>query len=50
MVGKDRKGMLLNGQLLLNNLKPGIYELNIMLKESSSKKAVRSTVLFGVEP
>jgi len=50
LVGKDRKGMLLNGQLLLNNLKPGIYELNIMLKESSSKKAVRSTVLFGVEP
>lgn len=47
---KDKKGTLVAGNLKLNNVKPGIYELRVRVKDSKSKKPAERAILFGVEP
>jgi VWFA-related protein len=46
--GKDTIGLDLRGQINLD-LKPGIYELRLQLKDQKMKNPVQQTILFGVE-
>jgi hypothetical protein len=48
-IERNKKGILLAGNLKLNNVKPGIYELRIAVKDSKSKKPAERAILFGVE-
>ncbi|HXI91638.1 MAG TPA: hypothetical protein VNO24_16610, partial [Blastocatellia bacterium] len=49
-IEKDKKGLHVSEQYKLNNIKPGIYQLRVTVKDSKSKKPVERGVLFGVEP
>jgi VWFA-related protein len=48
-IGEDNKGALIAGQLQLEGLKPGIYELRITVKDPQSKRSVQRAAPFGVE-
>jgi hypothetical protein len=49
-IEKDKKGIHVSEQYKLNNIKPGIYQLRVTVKDSKSKKPAERGVLFGVEP
>jgi len=49
-VAKDKKGVEVSEQLKLNNLKTGVYEVRITVKDAKTKKPPQRTMLFGVEP
>jgi hypothetical protein len=48
-LGKNKKEILTSANLKLNNLKPGVYELRIAVKDLKSKTPVERAILFGVE-
>ena len=48
-IGSDKKGVMIGGQIQFDNLKPGIYELRLNVKDAQSKQMVQRTVAFGVE-
>jgi VWFA-related protein len=50
VVENGKKGLHVSEQFKLNNVKPGIYELHVTVKDSKSKKPIERSVLFGVEP
>jgi hypothetical protein len=47
---RDKKGTQVSGQIKLNNVTPGIYELRVSVKDSRSKKPAERVALFCVEP
>ena len=47
VVGKEKKGILLGGQIKLA-LEPGIYELRISIGEARSKRKAQQAVTFGI--
>ena len=49
-IAKDKKGLEVSEQFKLNNLKTGVYEIRITVKDAKVKKPPERTVLFGVEP
>jgi hypothetical protein len=49
-IAKDKKGVEISEQFKLNNLKTGLYEIRITVKDAKTKKPPQRTVLFGVEP
>lgn len=48
-VGKDNISTEISGDLKLNSVKPGIYELRVLVKESNSAPPLQRAVLFSVE-
>ena len=46
---KDSKGMSFTGQVNLEGLTSGIYELRIMVKELQSKTTYQRAAIFGIE-
>ncbi len=48
-IGEDRKGIMIGGQIQLEGLKPGIYEIRMTVKDPQSKRTVQRTAPFGVE-
>jgi VWFA-related protein len=49
MLKQGKKGLELGGMLELN-LKPGIYEMRISVKDAKAKKTVQQSSIIGVEP
>lgn len=49
-VENGKKALHVSEQFKLNNVKPGIYELRVTVKDPKSKKPIERGVLFGVEP
>jgi len=48
IIGKDGTGIDLGDKIALD-LKPGIYELHILVKDEKSKHPVEQSVVFGIE-
>ncbi|MGE0129812.1 MAG: VWA domain-containing protein, partial [Blastocatellales bacterium] len=48
-IEKDAKGLVMGGQLTLQQLQPGIYELRISVKNAKQKRPVQRIVAFGIE-
>lgn len=49
-LGKDAKGLVIGGQLALERMQPGIYDLRVSVKSSKMKRPVQRSVAFGIEP
>ena len=49
-LGKDAKGLVIGGQLALQQMQPGIYELRVSVKSQKMKRPVQRSVAFGIEP
>lgn len=49
-LGKDKKSIAAGEEIKLNNLAPGVYELRVAVKDSTSKRTASQAVVFGVEP
>ncbi|HWN97769.1 MAG TPA: VWA domain-containing protein [Blastocatellia bacterium] len=50
VLGKDKKSIAAGEEIKLGNLDAGVYELRIFVKDSASKRTVRQSVVFGVDP
>ncbi len=48
-IGRDAKGLMIGGQLGLQKLPSGIYELRVSVKSSKMKRPVQRSVPFGIE-
>jgi VWFA-related protein len=48
-LGKDAKGLVIGGQLALEQMQPGIYELRVSVKSQKMKRPVQRSVAFGIE-
>jgi hypothetical protein len=48
IIGKDNTGIDLGDKMKLD-LKPGIYELHILIKNGKSKHPIEQTAVFGIE-
>lgn len=46
---KDAKGLIIGGTLNIPDLKPGIYELRISVKNSKQKQPIERVAAFGIE-
>lgn len=40
----------ISGELKMNAIKPGLYELRVLVKEPKSAQPLQRAVLFSVEP
>lgn len=49
-VAKDKISCEISGELKLNTIKPGLYELRVLVKEPKSNQPLQRAVLFSVEP
>jgi VWFA-related protein len=49
-VAKDKISSEISGELKLNTIKPGLYELRVLVKEPKSAQPLQRAVLFSVEP
>ncbi len=49
-LGKDGKGLVIGGQLALQQMQPGIYDLRVSVKSQKMKRPVQRSVAFGIEP
>jgi VWFA-related protein len=49
-LGKDAKGLVVGGQLVMRSIQPGIYDLRVSVKEPKMKRPVQRSVAFGIEP
>lgn len=49
-VAKDKISSEISGELKLNTIKPGLYELRVLVKEPKSAQPLQRSVLFSVEP
>jgi VWFA-related protein len=49
LVKQDKKGLEVGGLVELN-VKPGIYELRMTVRDAKSKKAIQQSSIIGVEP
>ena len=48
-VAKDKISTEISGELKLNTVKPGLYELRVLVRESKSAQPLQRAVLFSVE-
>jgi len=48
IIGKDGTGIDIGDKIALD-LKPGIYELHVLVKDERSKRPVEQSVVFGIE-
>ena len=48
-MGKDAKGLVIGGQIGLQNVQPGVYNMRVSVKSSKIKRPVQRIVSFGVE-
>ncbi|HEX9003772.1 MAG TPA: VWA domain-containing protein [Blastocatellia bacterium] len=48
-VAKDKISTEIGGELKLNTVKPGLYELRVLVRESKSAQPLQRAVLFSVE-
>jgi len=46
---KDAKGLVIGGQLGLRNVKPGVYDLRVSVKDPKMKHPIQINVLFGIK-
>ncbi len=49
-LGKDAKGLVVGGQLAMQKVQPGIYDLRVSVKGPKMKRPVQRSVAFGIEP
>jgi VWFA-related protein len=49
-VATDKISNEISGELKLNTIKPGLYELRVLVKEPKSAQPLQRAVLFSVEP
>jgi hypothetical protein len=49
-LGKDKKSIAAGEELKLGTLTPGVYELRVSVKDTTSGRAANQSVVFGVEP
>lgn len=49
-LGKDKKSIAAGEEIKLNNLAPGVYELRVAVKDSTTKRSASQSIVFGVEP
>jgi len=49
MVARDKKGIAVAGELELNKVVPGLYELRVTVRNPKSKQVARQTTTFSVE-
>ena len=49
-VAKDKISLEIGGELKLNTVKPGFYELRVLVKDSKEARPLQRAVLFSVEP
>ncbi|MGH9940396.1 MAG: hypothetical protein ACREAM_29490, partial [Blastocatellia bacterium] len=49
-IGKDAKGLVIGGQLAIQKIPAGIYELRVSVKGFKVKRPAQRSVVFGVEP
>ncbi len=49
-IGKDAKGLIIGGQLAMDKIPAGIYELRVSVKSSKMKRPLQRSVAFGIEP
>jgi hypothetical protein len=49
-LGEDAKGLVVGGQLAMRNIRPGIYDLRVSVKDHKMKRPVQRSVAFGIEP
>ncbi len=49
-LGKDAIGLVIGGQLALQQMAPGIYDLRVSVKGPKMKRPVQRSVAFGIEP
>ena len=47
-VGKDKLGILVGGEVPVPNVKPGVYELRVALKDPKSKQNLQAITEFGI--
>jgi VWFA-related protein len=47
---KDAKGLVVGGQLAMQKVQPGIYDLRVSVKGPKMKRPVQRSVAFGIEP
>lgn len=50
LIRSDKKGIEAGGQIALNKVQPGIYQLSILVKGSKSGTKSQQIIVFGVEP
>jgi VWFA-related protein len=49
-IGKDTKGLLVGGQLAMENIQPGIYDMRVSIKDAKMKRPIQRSAPFGIEP
>ncbi len=49
-ITQDKISAEISGELKLNTIKPGLYELRVLVKEKKSEKPLQRVALFSVEP
>jgi len=49
-LGKDAKGLVVGGQLAMQKIQLGIYDLRVSVKDPKMKRPVQRSVAFGIEP
>jgi hypothetical protein len=49
-LGEDAKGLVVGGQLAMRNIRPGIYDLRVSVKDHKMKRPVQRSAAFGIEP
>ncbi|HMV85182.1 MAG TPA: VWA domain-containing protein [Blastocatellia bacterium] len=49
-LAKDKISVEIGGELKLNTIKPGLYELRVLVKEGKTTQPLKRAALFGVEP
>jgi VWFA-related protein len=49
-LGKDAKGLLIGGQIGLQQIPSGIYDLRVSVKSPKMKRPVQRSIAFGIDP
>jgi len=49
-IGKDAKGLIIGGQLAMQKIPAGIYELRVSVSLAKVKRPAQRSIAFGVEP
>lgn len=49
-LAKDKISVEIGGELKLNTIKPGLFELRVLVKDGKTAQPLKRAALFGVEP
>ncbi|MCI0391223.1 MAG: VWA domain-containing protein [Acidobacteria bacterium] len=50
LINRDKLGLEVSGDLKLNNLKAGLYELRVLVRDMHAEAPILQAITFGLEP